>query len=75
MTNAFTKSIALFEADAAATRAEYFKELRQDGKLSLSRILQRDEEIERSLWAIELLHAAHVKQVKLDSISPYVLTT
>lgn len=62
MTNDYTKAIALFEADAAKTRAVYMRDQRKWGDLSLSRINERDEAQERSLWAIELLHAAHVGQ-------------
>jgi hypothetical protein len=61
MTNTFTDAIGIFEREAGKIRAAYDADVRREGVVSVERILQRDDEVERCSWAIELLHAAWAK--------------
>ena len=58
MTNSFTKSIAVFEKAAAMAKSNW----KIMDCSSQAIIMERDEEQERFLWAIETLHAAHIQQ-------------
>jgi hypothetical protein len=66
MANTYTAAIPLFEREAEKIRAAYDEAVRNEGVVSVERILQRDDDIERCQWAIEMLHAAWVA----DSIPP-----
>ena len=55
-----TQAIVVFEQEAVRIKLDYRASLYVPGEINLQSIEQRDEQIERCLWAIDLLHKAYI---------------
>lgn len=58
----YTKAIAVFEEEGERIRQKYLDKASGSTKLSLAEAVERDEELNRCQWAIDLLHEANKKE-------------
>jgi hypothetical protein len=65
-------AIEVFEREAVEARLAYNLEapLNSAYSTTLGRILERDDKIERCLWAIELLQDAYKRQTAFEAVLP-----
>lgn len=58
--HSLTQAITVFEQEAVRVKLDYRASLYSSEDVNSHAIEQRDEQIERCLWAIELLHKAYI---------------